>query len=387
MPVQNTIPPLNLPTVTPRPTLKVGETPQTAFDTLAMTPPMGWNSWNMFGKVVSEDVIKKTADAMVSSGMKDAGYQYVIIDDDWQGGRDKDGRLIPDPKRFPSGMRTLADYVHSKGLKLGIYSDAGDRTCGGQAGSAGSEELDAKTFADWTIDYLKFDYCNAKDDGQTAILLYTKMGQAMVAAGRPMIYSVCEWGTRRPWEWAATAGAHLWRTGGDITDSWAGTTGGPAFNTGIAEDGFVIQKGLEGYAGPGHWNDPDMLVVGLKGKGSIGGMGCTDDEYRTQFGLWCLLAAPLIAVCDLSAMDKTTLEIMTNAEILALNQDALGKQGKQLVSSDSAVVIVKPLQNGDLGVGLFNRSASGGSPHRFRVGLGHQRELFRARPLAAQRPR
>lgn len=315
---------------------------------------MGWNSWNGFGKRIDAATVEVIASAMVSTGMKDAGYQYVVIDDYWHGGRDLKGNLYPDKYRFPEGIKPLADLVHAKGLKLGIYSDAGDRTCGQQPGSGGHEEQDARTFAAWGIDYVKYDYCNAPDDEQTAIQLYTRFGQALVAAGRPMVYSICEWGAHHPWEWAAKAGGHLWRTGPDIADSWTKPADPPYFR-GVETIGFEQQAGLEEYAGPGHWNDPDMLVVGLKGHSNIAGDGMSDEEYRTHFSLWCLMAAPLMAACDLASMDRATLSILTNREVIALNQDPLGQQGKRAAHNGAAEVWVKPLQNGDLGVGLFNR--------------------------------
>lgn len=314
---------------------------------------MGWSSWNGFGPHINEDLIKGIADAMVSSGMKDAGYTYVNIDDFWHGGRGEDGRLFPDPQRFPSGLKALADYVHARGLKFGIYSDAGPKTCGGRPASQGYEEIDAQTFAEWGVDYLKYDYCYAPEDRASAERLYRKMSDALKATGRPIVFSICEWGQRRPWLWGRQVGGHLWRTTGDIADSWGDWPSRTGFVLlGIDRIGFDLQRGLEAYAGPNGWNDPDMLVVGLRGRGFIPGPGCTDVEYRTHFSLWCLLAAPLIASCDLRHMDSATREILTNREVIALNQDPLGKQGYWV---GPAEVWVKPLSGGALGVGLFNR--------------------------------
>lgn len=321
---------------------------------IASTPPMGWNSWNAFGKGVNEQVIKDMVDALVSSGLRQAGYSYVIIDDHWHGGRDENGQLFPDPLKFPGGMRSLADYVHARGLKFGIYSDAGKKTCGGEPGSQGNEQRDAQTFADWQVDFLKYDFCFAQDDRCTAEQSYKTMGAALRAAERPILFSVCEWGHHRPWLWAREAGGHMWRTTGDIWDSWE--DGSEVQQNGIESIGFDQQRGLEAYAGPGHWNDPDMLVVGLHGKGSIGGPGCTDIEYRTHFSLWCMLAAPLILGCDLRDLDSYSLETLTNQEVIDLDRDPLGRQGYRVCRLGRSEVWVKPLQNGELAAGIFNRS-------------------------------
>lgn len=321
---------------------------------LAPTPPMGWNSWNRFGGAINETVLRETAEAMVSSGMQAVGYQYVVIDDLWQGERDAQGNLHEDPQKFPSGIKALADYVHSLGLKLGIYSDAAEKTCGNAVGSYGYEERDAETFASWGCDFLKYDYCHAPPEREAAVERYTKMGQALIATGRPIIFSICEWGGRQPWEWGAQAFGHMWRTTGDIGDFWSGTP--PSFYLSSIENiGFEYNRKVADYAGPGRWNDPDMLVVGLHGVSNMGGQGCTDTEYRTHFGLWCMQAAPLMAGCDLRTMDETTREIMTNPEVIALDQDPLGKQGIRVTADEGREVWKKPLQNNELGVGLFNR--------------------------------
>jgi len=324
---------------------------------LALTPPMGWNSWNLVEADVSDPLIRQIADAMVSTGMKEAGYQYIIIDDYWVGGRDATNQLYPDQKRFPEGMKVLADYVHSKGLKLGIYSDAAEYTCGGVTASYGFEELDAQTFANWGIDYLKYDYCNAPEDVTTAFARYKKMGDALKKTGRPMVYAICEWGQRKPWLWARAAGGNLWRTTWDSRDVWQSNN---KDLTGIMEI-FDQQKDLAQYAGPGGWNDPDLLMVGLYGNGkssSVRGrfIGCSTLEYRTHFALWAMLAAPLIVNLDVRAMDKETAEILLNREIIAINQDSLGKQAVTLFTRNDIQVLKKELQNGDIAVCVFNRS-------------------------------
>lgn len=334
---------------------------------LALMPPMGWNSWNLVEAEVSDPLIREIADAMVSTGMKEAGYQYIIIDDFWVGGRDATNHLFPDQKRFPQGMKALADYVHSKGLKLGIYSDAAEYTCGGVTASYNFEELDAQTFAGWGIDYLKYDYCNAPEDVTTAFTRYKKMGDALKKTGRPMVYAICEWGQRKPWLWARAAGGQLWRTTWDSRDVWQSDN---KDLTGIMEI-FDQQKDLAQYAGPGGWNDPDLLMVGLYGKGkssSVGGRfkGCNAIEYRTHFILWAMLSAPLIVNLDVRSMEKETADILLNKEIIAINQDSLGKQAVTLFTRDSVQVLKKELQNGDLAICVFNR---GDQPATFNLDL------------------
>ena len=315
------------------------------FPDLAKTPPMGWNSWNRFQCNVSETLIRETADAMVVNGMRDAGYQYVNIDDCWHGTRDTLGFIRPDPQRFPSGMKALADYVHGKGLKLGIYSDAGWKTCGGRPGSRGYEFQDAQQYARWGVDYLKYDWCNA--DSLKASGAYTTMRDAIYRAGRPMVFSICEWGDNQPTTWAPAIG-HLWRTTGDITNCWD-----CELNHGTWSQWGVLQiidkqKPLRRFAGPGHWNDPDMLEVG-------NGMSAIED--RSHFAMWAMLAAPLIAGNDLRTMPATTREILTNREIIAIDQDSLGVQGYAHKTMMSGVEIwVKPLVGGDWAVAVLNRS-------------------------------
>ncbi len=320
---------------------------------LAPTPPMGWMSWNLLAKNISAAAVQEMADAMASNGMSDLGYQYICIDDHWHGGRDESGVLYPDGAKFPQGIKAVADYVHQRGLKLGIYSDAGTKTCGGCPGSEGYEEIDARTFASWEVDYLKYDFCHVPDTRADAFRRYSRMGKALQNSGRPIVFALCEWGHHRPWLWGPEVGGSLWRTSGDVWDGWE--DGSESWQCGIDSIGFNMQRGLEIYAGPGRWNDPDMLVAGLRGKGAVSGPGCTDTEYRTQMSLWVMLAAPLMISCDLRRMDAVTRDILTNPEVIALNQDPLGRQGYRVCRNGSAEVWVKPLQNGDLGVGLFNR--------------------------------
>lgn len=310
---------------------------------LAATPPMGWNSWNRFGCDVSEDLIKSVADAMVSTGMKDAGYEFIVIDDCWQVSRDGNGNIVADPKRFPSGIKALADYVHSKGLKFGIYSDAGTQTCGGRPGSRGHEFQDALQYAAWGVDYLKYDWCNTgTEDAQAA---YTTMSDALKSTGRPIVFSLCEWGNHKPWLWAKDVG-NLWRTTGDITDCWDCKKEYSMGWTRILD----LQVGLESYAGPGHWNDPDMLEVGN------GGMSAT--EYKSHFSFWCLLAAPLIAGNDLRYMSPEIKDILTNREVLAVDQDSLGAEGRRIWKNGDSEVWSKQVKDGSRAVILLNRSTT-----------------------------
>jgi alpha-galactosidase len=306
-------------------------------DGLALTPPMGFNNWNATGCAIDETLIMATADIFVSSGLRDAGYEYVNIDDCWaEAERDPaTGRYVPHRERFPSGIKALADYVHARGLKLGIYTSAGTLTCARtMPGSLDHEEVDAQTFADWGVDYLKYDNCN--NAGRPALERYTKMRDALAKTGRPIVYSICEWGQNRPWEWGADVG-HLWRTTGDINDSWTSMVSLLEQNSALAP-----------YAGPGHWNDPDMLEVGN------GGM--TNREYRSHFSLWAAMAAPLLIGSDLREATPETLEILSNREVIAVDQDPLGVQGRVLRKDGGRWVIVKPLKDGDVAVTLFNQS-------------------------------
>ena len=304
---------------------------------LAKTPPMGWNSWNKFQRRVNDQVVREVASAMAKNGMKDAGYVYVNIDDTWQGMRDAQGNIRANEK-FPD-MKALADYIHSLGMKLGIYSSPGPRTCAGFEGSYQHEEQDAKIFAAWGIDYLKYDWCSAARVFAASSMpaVYARMGQALANSGRPIVYSLCQYGMENVGEWGAKAGGNLWRTTHDIRDTWAS----------MAELGFDQQAGREKYAGPGHWNDPDMLEIGN------GGMSL--DEYRAHMSLWSILAAPLIAGNDLRDMTADISAILGNKDVIAVDQDSLGRQGARAAKTGDLEVWSRPLSGGALAVGLFNR--------------------------------
>jgi len=304
--------------------------------TLAATPPMGWNSWNHFACKVSDAVVRAAADALVATGMKAAGYVYVNIDDCWQGQRDRSGVIHPNSK-FPD-MKALGDYIHSQGLKFGIYSSPGPKTCAGYEGSYGHEEQDAKQYAAWGVDYLKYDWCSAskvyKPEEMSAV--YKKMHQALVRTGHPIVFSLCQYGRRSVWEWGASVGGNLWRTTGDIEDNY-----NRMYSIAHAQDG------IEPYAGPGHWNDPDMLEVGN------GGMN--RDEYISHMSMWCMMAAPLLAGNDLAHMSADTLAILTNPEVIAIDQDPKGVQGRWAWQVGPYEVWAKPLQDGSTAALLINR--------------------------------
>ena len=310
---------------------------------LALTPPMGWNSWNKFGcKDINENVVHQAADAMASTGMKDAGYQYIVIDDCWQVSRDANGNIVPDSERFPSGIKALADYIHGKGLKFGIYSDSGTKTCAGRPGSWGYEFQDARQWAAWGADYVKYDWCNnGKQNSEAA---YTLMRDALAKTGRPIVFSVCEWGSTKPWLWAKDVG-NLWRATGDIVDCWdcKKDWGGLAW-TKIID----LEAGLESYAGPGHWNDADMLEVGNG--------GLTNTEARAHFSLWAILASPLMAGNDIRNMTPETKEILLNKDVIAVDQDSLGMQGRKIRDDGDFEVWSKQLNGGSRAVALLNRS-------------------------------
>jgi alpha-galactosidase len=323
---------------------------------LALTPPMGWNSWNKFACDINEDTVRKTADAMVSSGMRDAGYQYVVIDDCWHGKRDANGFIQADPEKFPSGIKALADYIHSKGLKFGIYSDAGRMTCGKRPGSQGHEYQDAIQYARWGVDYLKYDWCFTGD--RNAKEAYALMADALRSTGREIVLSICEWGTAKPWEWAKNIG-NLWRTTGDIWDSFEKKD--PARDWAYPVMAIVdMNEPLWQHAGPGHWNDPDMLEVGN------GGM--TTAEYRSHFSLWAMMAAPLMAGNDVATMDEATRSILLNKEVIAIDQDKLGVQGRRVSKDGDQEIWVKPLSDGGRALLLFNR---GEQPIRIRAKAEH----------------
>ncbi len=312
---------------------------------LARTPPMGWNSWNHFGCDVGEQLIKETADAMAANGMRDAGYRFVVIDDCWQVARDSSGTLVADPQRFPGGIKSLADYVHQRGLEFGIYTDAGRKTCQGRPGSYLHEPRDARTFAAWGVDYVKVDWCYA--DSLDAVTRYTTVRDALRAAGRDIVFSICEWGQNHPWLWAPEVG-NLWRTTGDIEDQWTSVL-----------DNLDINSQYAHAAGPGHWNDPDMLEVGN------GGM--TWDEYRAHFSLWAIMAAPLMAGNDLRRLDDSTRAILLNREVIAVDQDSLGVQGTLIQQQNGLLQVwMKPLADGSRAVALLNRS---GAPAEFGITL------------------
>jgi alpha-galactosidase len=307
---------------------------------LARTPPMGWNSWNKFAGRITDADVRGMADAMVASGMSKLGYVYINIDDTWEGGRDASGNIITN-KKFPD-MKALADYVHSKGLKIGIYSSPGPKTCALYEGSFGHEEQDAKTFAAWGIDYLKYDLCSARYSYPSTQAnhqgLYQKMGEALEHSGRPIVYSLCQYGENDPWLWGAKVSGNLWRTTGDIRDAWAS----------MEKIGFSQLK-IASYNRPGHWNDPDML--------EIGNGGMTADEYRTHMSLWSLLSAPLIAGNDLRDMSDETKSILMNAEVIAIDQDPAAKPVQTLATNGDVVTLLRPMKDGSIIIGIFNRGS------------------------------
>jgi alpha-galactosidase len=313
------------------------------YDGLAKTPPMGWNTWNKFHCSINEQLIREMADAMVANGMKGVGYEYINIDDCWHGARGPLGNIWPNAKRFPSGMKSLADYVHARGLKLGIYSDAGDKTCAGYPGSFGHEKQDALTYASWGIDYVKYDWCET--NGLNAEISYRAMSDAIRAAGRPMLLSICEWGTNNPVSWAPAIG-HSWRTTADIYPCWncefGNYIGAPLSILNILD----LQGGLRKFAGPDHWNDMDMLEVGN---------GISDTEGRAHFTIWAMMASPLISGNDLRHMSDATIETLTNKDVIALNQDPLGIQALLVARNNNIEVFVKPLVNNEWAIMFLNR--------------------------------
>jgi alpha-galactosidase len=314
------------------------------FKGLAERPPMGWNSWNTFAGNINEDLIQKTANAMVKSGMRDAGYVYVVLDDCWSTrARDSQGNLVADPAKFPSGMKALGDYLHERGLKFGIYNCAGSQTCAGYPGGAGHEEQDATLYASWGVDYLKYDWCNTGDADPRQ--RYGAIRDALYKAKRPVVLSMCEWGKSKPWLWARDY-AHLWRTTGDITDQWAGQPE----NVFLSSVKSILdrQVGLERYAGPDGWNDPDMLEVGNP--------GLTVEESRAHFSMWCMLAAPLMAGNDVRNMKPEIEAILTNADAIAIDQDAAGKQGYRERATAGVETWIKQLAGGEWAVCLLNSS-------------------------------
>jgi alpha-galactosidase len=310
------------------------------FDGLVLTPPMGWNSWNTFDLDIDEQLIKETADALITSGMREAGYEYIVIDDGWEAAeRDEQENLVPDPLKFPGGMKALGDYLHTRGFKFGIHNCAGTKTCAGLPGGRGHEFQDAKAYASWGVDFLKYDWCyhGTADAEET----YRTMRDALYEAGRPVVFSLCEWGSNKPWIWGKEIG-HLWRTTGDVTDCYDCHA---VYSLGWK---FILdsQVGLEIYAGPDHWNDPDMLEVGNEGLSLA--------ESRAQFSLWCILAAPLMAGNDVRKMTDEIRNILTDKEVIAINQDPLGKQGYRFMQHLGKEIWVKELSNHEWAICVLN---------------------------------
>lgn len=313
---------------------------------LALTPPMGWNSWNTFGTHINEKLIKEIANAMVSSGMRDAGYKYIIIDDGWEAPyRDSHQNLVADPKKFPHGIKALADYIHSLGLKFGIYNCAGTKTCAGYPGTRGHEYQDALTYASWGVDYLKFDWCYTK--GINTQEAYATMSKALKTTRRPIVFSLCEWGVNKPWLWASADG-QLWRISKDIGKGWFFKPKQGSWTPLGVSQIIDIDANLRQYAGPGHWNDPDMMEVGN---------GLPENEARAHFSMWAMLAAPLIAGNDLRHMSEATKSILTNKGVIAVDQDSLGIQALRYQMVDSLSTWIKPLEKGKWAVCFLNRSA------------------------------
>lgn len=327
-------------------------------NSIAATPPMGWNSWNTFGHDVSESVIRETADALVSAGLKDCGYEYIVIDDCWsiKDRRNSNGDLIADPEKFPDGIKALADYVHSKGFKLGIYSDAAEKTCSGYPGSLGFEEQDANLWASWGIDFLKYDYCNAPQEQSVAIERYARMGEALRKTGREFLYSLCEWGNQGPHLWGRKVGGHTWRVSGDVYDSWINIWLNTWYSIGI-DVSIDIANELHEYGGPGGWNDLDMLVVGLKGKGQIAGTGMSFVEYQTHMSLWCMACSPLMIGCDIRKLDSDTASLLMNREVLDVNQDPLGIPARRIRQMRQCEIWIKPLADKSVAVSVINRGS------------------------------
>lgn len=306
---------------------------------IVQTPPLGWNTWNTFGEKINEQLIRETADVMVSSGLLEAGYNYLVIDDCWsKRKRNEKGELEADPEKFPNGMKAVADYVHSKGLKFGMYSCCGTMTCAGYPGSYDYEFIDAKTFASWGVDLLKYDHC-FKPYNEPSDLLYRKMGMALANSGRDILFSACSWGVNQTAEWIKSTGAHMWRSTGDIFDSWE-----------RIKELYETNRDLQKYNGLGCFNDMDMLVVGMKGKGNVAKGGCSVEEYRTHFSIWAMLCSPLMIGCDIRNMDEDTKAILLNREVLAVSQDVACRQPYELGRD----VWVRYLNDGSLALLLVN---------------------------------
>ena len=313
---------------------------------LVNKPPMGWNTWNTFGHAISDSLVRESADAFERLGLKEAGYQYIVIDDCWSlKVRDpQTDRLVADPEKFPEGMKAVADYVHAKGLKFGMYSCAGQRTCGDYPGSFDHEYLDAETFASWGVDFLKYDFCY-KPVGIDGPLLYRRMGMALRACGRDILFSACNWGSDNVWQWIRSVGAHMYRSTGDIFDN-------PESYRKIA----TSQLDKLGASAPQCFNDVDMLTVGMYGKGLVGTTGCNDADYRSQFALWCMFSAPLMLGCDIRSMNEATRKLVTNPGLIRINQDAEARP--PIVThhpwNEKLLVLFKHLDDGSYAVGMFN---------------------------------
>ncbi|WP_418511198.1 glycoside hydrolase family 27 protein [Corallibacter sp.] len=304
------------------------------FENLAETPPLGWNSWNTFATDIDEQLVKDIADQFVELGLKDAGYEYIVLDDGWMAKeRDKNGNLMAHPDKFPSGMKALADYIHSKGLKFGLYNCAGATTCAGYPGSRGHEYQDAILYASWDVDYLKYDWCDT--DKLNAEGAYITMRDAIKSAGRPIVFSICEWGDNEPWKWAKDVG-HSWRVTGDIVNCWDCELGHGSWASFGVWKIINLRKNIRKAAGPGHWNDFDMMEVGN---------GMTDAEDRSHFAMWSMLASPLILGNDLRTISKETLKTISNKNVIAVNQDPLGIQGFRFLNENNIEIWVKPLDN------------------------------------------
>lgn len=315
------------------------------FEGLAETPPMGWNSWNTFATDINEDLVKGIADAFERDGYKEAGYEYIVLDDGWMSmERDQNGNLVADLEKFPSGMKALVDYVHSKGLKFGLYNCAGTKTCAGYPGSRGYEYQDARLYASWGVDYLKYDWCNTgKLNAEEA---YITMRDALYKEGKPVVFSICEWGDNDPWKWGEKVG-HLWRVTGDIINCWDCEVGHGSWSSWGVWKIINMRKDIRKAAGPGHWNDFDMMEVGN---------GMTAAEDRSHFAMWSMLASPLILGNDVRSANKETIKTLTNKEVIAVNQDKLGIQALRFTNEDEFEIWVKPLDNDEWAMVFVNMS-------------------------------
>src|SRR5690606_29223150 len=315
------------------------------FEGLAETPPMGWNSWNTFAVDINEDLVKGVADAFERDGYKEAGYEYIVLDDGWMTReRDENGNLVADPEKFPSGMKALVDYVHSKGLKFGLYNCAGSKTCAGYPGSRGYEYQDARLYASWGVDYLKYDWCNTgKLNAEES---YITMRDALYEAGKPVVFSICEWGDNDPWKWGEKVG-HLWRVTGDIINCWDCEVGHGSWSSWGVWKIINMRKDIRKAAGPGHWNDFDMMEVGN---------GMTVAEDRSHFAMWSMLASPLILGNDVRSANKETIKTLTNKEVIAVNQDKLGIQALRFTNEGNFEIWVKPLDNDEWAMVFVNMS-------------------------------